>query len=86
LPPAPAGTHRLHLAINVDAEGIVDVKGSIGSGPAKKLTLQAKTPTLRVEPTSPNLLNDPSGSIPLSKSGVQGTTAKPGLLQRLFKR
>jgi molecular chaperone DnaK len=81
LPPAPAGTHRLQLTIRVDAEGIVDVKGAVGSHPAKKLTLHAKTPTLKVEQQ-----NDPSSSsIALPKSGPQGTVAqKPGLLQRLF--
>jgi len=88
LPPGPAGQARVQLAIHVDAEGIIDVKGAHGTAPARKLTLVAKTPTLRVEPQS-TALNDPSssGQIILPKSGPMGTTAsKPGLLQRLFKR
>jgi molecular chaperone DnaK len=89
LPLAPAGQERVALAIHVDAEGLIEVKGSHSVAPARRLPLLAKTPTLKLEPT--HLTDTTSGTIAVPPgtarpTGPQGTAAKAGLLQRLFRR
>ena len=89
LTPGPAGQQKITLSIHLDAEGIVDVKGGQALAVGRKLAVLAKEPMLKVE----NVAVDPTGAFaipttsPTARStGPQGTTAKPGLLQRLFRR
>ncbi len=90
LAPAPAGKAHLSLAIHIDPEGIVDVKGSY-AGATRKLTLIAGTPTLSMDPadltdaTASQMAIAPSHS-PARPTGPQGTAAKQSLLRRLFRR
>ena len=89
LPPMPTGVQRLTLTIHVDAEGIVDVKGHQTGGQPRKMQLHARTPLLHMEPGSLHDVSTGSIVIPPStqpRTGAQGTAAKTGLLQRLFRR
>jgi molecular chaperone DnaK len=97
IPAAPAGAQKLQLTIHVDAEGIVDVKGAHPGATARKLILNAKTPVLAISAGTPVAV-DPTGAFSIAPTtgssataarppaGPQGTTAKVGLLQRLFRR
>ena len=88
----PVGVQRLTLAIHLDAEGILDVKGHVTGGQPRKMVIHAGTPTLTVEPTA--LHDMTTGTIVIApsthparpSSGPQGTAARTGLLQRLFRR
>jgi molecular chaperone DnaK len=89
VPPMPAGVQRVTLTISVDAEGIVEVRGAHMGGAQRKLPLAARTPVVHLDSS----LTDSTGNItvrpdevPAQQKGVVGTTAKVGLLQRLFGR
>jgi molecular chaperone DnaK len=99
LPPGPAGAHRVSFVIHLDAEGLIDVKASHAGTAPRKLPVLAKTPTLKIEAAQPTHLTDATSGViavpahgatpPPSAArpaGPQGTVAKPGLLQRLFRR
>ncbi|MCC7072847.1 MAG: Hsp70 family protein [Deltaproteobacteria bacterium] len=86
VPPGPAGARAMTLTVHVDAEGLLDVRGVAPGAPARRLPVVAKHPTLRMDAPPAHLSDASSGSIPIPRP-VQGTAAaKPGLLQRLFKR
>jgi molecular chaperone DnaK len=90
MPPMPSGVQRVALQVSVDAEGLMEVRASHMGGATRKLAIVARNPTLKLDD-----LHDPTGNIvvrpsvePPSKAApaAAGTTAKPSLLARLFKR
>ena len=86
VPPGPAGSRAMTLTVHVDAEGLLEVRGVAPGSPARRLPVLAKTPVLKMDEPPAHLSDGSSGSIPIPRGALGTAAAKPGLLQRLFKR